>query len=89
MCGPTCRRKRVSLSRKMEKEQPGSHPKDQPFFMLAETYNYNAMNGKDFDFGDTLVNYFDHGFDSQINFGFEDASKSYEELFRLIPLCFA
>lgn len=56
--------------------------KDQPFFMLAETYNYNAMNGKDFDFGDTLVNYFDHGFDSQINFGFKgDANKSYEALF--------
>lgn len=56
--------------------------KDQPFFMLAETYNYNAMNGNDFDFGDTLVNYFDHGFDSQINFGFKgDANKSYEALF--------
>ena len=56
--------------------------KDQPFFILAETYNYNAMNGKDFDFGDTLVNYFDHGFDSQINFGFKgDANQGYEALF--------
>lgn len=61
---------------------PNAMQENQPFFMLAETYNYNAMHGKDFDFGDTLVNYFDHGFDSQINFGFKgDANKSYEDLF--------
>ena len=54
----------------------------QDFFILGETYNYNAMYGKDFDFGDTLINYFDFGFDSQINFGFKgDANKEYEELF--------
>ena len=56
--------------------------KDQDFFILGETYNYNALYGKDFDFGDTLINYFDFGFDSQINFGFKgDANKDYEELF--------
>jgi alpha-amylase len=55
---------------------------DQEFFMLAETYNYNAQNGKLFDFGDKKVDYFANGFDSQINFGFKgDAHKSYEELF--------
>ena len=54
----------------------------QEFFMLGETYNYNALNGRDFDFGDSLVDYFDNGFDSQINFGFKgDANKDYEELF--------
>jgi alpha-amylase len=55
---------------------------DQEFFMLAETYNYNANNGLLFDFGDKKVDYFANGFDSQINFGFKgDAHKSYEELF--------
>lgn len=55
---------------------------DQDFFMLGETYNYNALNGKDFDFGDKKVNYFDHGFNSQINFGFKgDANRGYEDLF--------
>lgn len=55
---------------------------DQEFFMLAETYNYNANNGLLFDFGDKKVDYFANGFDSQINFGFKgDANKSYEELF--------
>lgn len=56
--------------------------KDQDFFMLGETYNYNILNGRDFDFGDKKVDYFDNGFDSQINFGFKgDANKNYEELF--------
>lgn len=54
----------------------------QDFFMLGETYNYNALNGKDFDFGDKKVNYFDNGFNSLINFGFKgDANRGYEDLF--------
>ncbi len=52
------------------------------FFILAETYGYTALNGLDYDFGDTIVNYFDNGFDSQINFGFKgDANMEYEQLF--------
>lgn len=55
---------------------------DQEFFMLGETYNYNAGSGKDFDFGDRKVNYFDFGFNSLINFGFKgEANQSYEQLF--------
>lgn len=54
----------------------------QEFFILGETYNYNALNGRGFDFGDTVVDYYDYGFDSQINFGFKgDAKLGYEELF--------
>lgn len=55
---------------------------DQEFFMLAETYNYNINNGRMFSFGDKEVDYFRHGFDSQINFGFKyDANNDYEKLF--------
>lgn len=50
--------------------------------MLGETYNYNALNGRDFSFDDSIVDYFANGFDSQINFGFKgDANSDYEELF--------
>ncbi len=56
--------------------------KNQDFFMMAETYNYNALGGKMFNFGDTAVDYFANGFDSQINFGFKyDANMDYEDLF--------
>lgn len=54
----------------------------QDFFMLGEVYNYNALSGQEFDFGDIKVNYFQHGFQSLINFGFKgDANRSYEDLF--------
>ncbi len=65
-----------------KKKHPSELQKDQEFFILGETYNYAALNGKDFDFGDRKVNYFDYGFDSQINFGFKgDAHWDYETLF--------
>jgi len=55
---------------------------DQEFFMLGETYNYNILSGRGFSFGDSVVDYFANGFDSQINFGFKgDANMYYEELF--------
>ncbi|MES2297979.1 MAG: alpha-amylase family glycosyl hydrolase, partial [Pseudomonadota bacterium] len=56
---------------------------DDKFFMTAEVYNYSIMNGKRFDLGGgTVVNYFDNGFDSLINFSMKsDAAASYESLF--------
>lgn len=61
---------------------PEAIQENQDFFMLAETYGYNANSGRIYDFEDRKVDYFANGFDSQINFGFKgDANKSYEELF--------
>lgn len=53
------------------------------FYMVGEVYNYGIQSGKDFNYGDTTVNYFDNGgFNSLINFSFKgDANKSYEEIF--------
>lgn len=55
---------------------------DTPFYMMGEVYNYFAPGGRDFDFGDRKVDYFDYGFDALINFDFKGAANgTYEELF--------
>ncbi|WP_233998759.1 alpha-amylase family glycosyl hydrolase [Microbulbifer pacificus] len=41
---------------------------DRDFFMVGEVYGYGITGGRDFDFGDRKVNFFDYGFDSLINF---------------------
>ena len=53
------------------------------FYMVGEVYDYEIISsGKFFDFGDVKVNYYDHGFDSMINFQFKkSANDDYETLF--------
>ena len=64
-----------------------NHPQevmdDNSFYMVGEIYNYGISTGKNYDFGDKKVNYFEDSFSSLINFEFKwDAAKvSYEELF--------
>jgi alpha-amylase len=65
-----------------KKENPESVPKDDPFYMVGEVYNYNISNKRDFNFGDTLVDFFAVGIDHLINFEFKyDASNDYETIF--------
>ena len=53
-----------------------------PFFTVAEVYNYGITGGQEFDFGDKKINYFKNGFNSMINFEFKyDALKDYEFIF--------
>lgn len=55
---------------------------DNDFYLLGEVYGYSVANGKDYDFGDRKVDYFNYGFNNLINFQFRwDAEKTYEELF--------
>lgn len=56
---------------------------DNAFYMVGEVYDYDIISsGKSFDFGDVKVNYYDHGFDSMINFEFKkSANESYETIF--------
>lgn len=56
---------------------------DNAFYMVGEVYGYEIINaGKVYDFGDAKVNYYDHGFDSMINFQFKkSANDDYETLF--------
>ncbi len=64
-----------------------SHPEqvldDNAFYMVGEVYGYEVISsGKFFDFGDVKVNYYNHGFNSMINFEFKKSANSdYESLF--------
>ena len=53
---------------------PGKVLDDLPFYMMGEVYNYDLRHGRDFDFGDRKVDYFDFGYDGLINFGFKGAA---------------
>jgi alpha-amylase len=58
-----------------------SHPEevldDNGFYMVGEIYNYGISTGKNYDFGDRKVNYFENSFNSLINFEFkQDAANS-------------
>nr|WP_315484621.1 alpha-amylase family glycosyl hydrolase [uncultured Undibacterium sp.] len=62
---------------------PNKKLSDDAFFMTAEAYNYPISDGLLFRMdGGSKINYYVHGFDSMINFGFKsDAHKNYEALF--------
>jgi alpha-amylase len=55
---------------------------DLPFYMMGEVYNYELSHGRDFDFGDRIVDFFDYGYDALINFGFKrEAAGSLDDLY--------
>jgi alpha-amylase len=65
-----------------KKNNPTKVLDNNPFYSIAEVYNYNISAGKNFDFGDKKVNYFENGFNSMINFEFKyDAQQDYEFIF--------
>ena len=66
-----------------KKRNPDKVLDENPFYMVGEVYNYGISGGREFDFGDRKVDYFDHGFHSLINFELKtDAQKPYEEIFK-------
>ena len=66
-----------------KKKHPSQVLDDNPFYMVGEVYNYGISGGKNYDFGDKKVNYFENGFTSLINFDLKtDATKTYEEVYR-------
>lgn len=65
-----------------KKNNPGKVLDNNPFYTIAEVYNYGISNGQLFDFGDKKVNYYENGFNNMINFEFkQDAQKDYEFIF--------
>ena len=65
-----------------KKNNPSQVLDNNPFYTIAEVYNYNISAGKHFDFGDKKVNYYENGFNNMINFEFKwDAQKDYEFIF--------
>jgi len=66
-----------------KKKNPDKVLDDNPFYMVGEVYNYGISSGREYDFGDKKVDYFDHGFKSLINFELKsDAHKNYETIFK-------
>ena len=50
--------------------------------MVGEVYGWEPGNGREYDFGDRKVDYFAHGYDALINFGFKrEAAGSLDSLF--------
>ncbi len=65
-----------------KKNNPTKVLDNNPFYSIAEVYNYNISSGKSFDFGDKKVNYYAYGIDNMINFEFKyDAQKDFEFIF--------
>ncbi len=66
-----------------KKKHPSNVLDDKPFYMVGEVYNYNISTGRNFDFGDKKVDYFNHGFKSLVNFELkQDALNDYETIFK-------
>ncbi|QLG43905.1 alpha-amylase family glycosyl hydrolase [Costertonia aggregata] len=66
-----------------KKKHPDQVLDSTPFYMVGEVYNYGISSGREYDFGDKKVDYFDYGFKSLINFELKhDASKDYESIFK-------
>jgi alpha-amylase len=62
------------------------HPRrisgDLPFYMVGEVYGWEVNGDREYDFGDRRVDYFAHGYDALINFGFKrDASARPDSVF--------
>ncbi len=54
---------------------------DLPFYMVGEVYGWSAEGGRKYGFGDRDVDYFAHGYDALINFGFKSDTGSMDGLF--------
>lgn len=55
---------------------------DNPFYLVGEIYFYNINSGKEYDFGDRKVDYFNDSFSAMINFDLRGTSdQSLESVF--------
>ncbi len=61
------------------------HPRGEldplPFYMVGEVYGWEVGQGRRYDFGDRSVDFFSHGYDALINFGFKSDTGSLDRLF--------
>jgi alpha-amylase len=82
-----------SVSAELEREAgrayadwKAAHPRqvldDLPFYLVGEVYGYEPAHGREFNFGDRAVDFFDHGYDGLINMGFKrDAAGDLDSLY--------
>ncbi|MGA2383288.1 MAG: alpha-amylase family glycosyl hydrolase [Gemmatimonadales bacterium] len=53
-----------------------------PFYMVGEVYGWDPSQGQTYSYGDSVVNFFTHGYDGLINFGFKrDAAGPLDSVF--------
>jgi alpha-amylase len=73
----------INAFEEWKREHPDRVLDDNEFYTVGEVYDYDIISsGQFFDFGDVKVNYYDHGFDSMINFEFKkSANEDFETLF--------
>ncbi len=65
-----------------KQNHPALKPDDLPFFMTGEVFGYSIHNGREYDYGDRKIDFFENGFESLINFSFKvDAENDFETLF--------
>ncbi|MFW6330524.1 MAG: alpha-amylase family glycosyl hydrolase [Gemmatimonadota bacterium] len=73
----------VAALREWKDANPEEKIDDRDFFMMGEVYGYGIGGGRAYDFGDRAVDFYDHGFESLINFAFKaDAEKDPHNLFQ-------
>ena len=66
-----------------KKKHPDQILDNNSFYMVGEVFNYGISGGREFDFGDKKVDFFNYGFKSLINFDLKnDAQNSYETVFK-------
>lgn len=65
-----------------KKNNPEKVLDDNEFYTLGEVYGFSISSALEYDFGDKKINYYEHGFNSLINFEFKyNAKESYEKIF--------
>jgi alpha-amylase len=65
-----------------KRNNPAEVLDDLAFYMVGEVYGFEVGQGRWYDFGDRSVDFFAHGYDGLINFGFKrDAAGSLDDLF--------
>ena len=52
-----------------------------PFYVVGEVYGWEPGHGREYSFGDRTVDFFSHGYDALINFGFKSDTASLDGLF--------
>jgi alpha-amylase len=52
-----------------------------PFYMVGEVYGWETSHGREYNFGDRTVDFFSHGYDALIDFGFKSDTGSSDKLF--------
>jgi alpha-amylase len=75
------RREAETAFAEWKRAHPAQVLDDLPFYMVGEVYGWEVSQGRNYDFGDRTVDFFSHGYDALINFGFKSDTGSLDGLF--------